>query len=326
MLVAACALAPVDATSQTYLVVVSGIGGEPRYSKAFHEWSATLIKAARDRYGLPPASILYLAESAAGDPSITGKSTKENIVRTLDDLAHRVEPDARIFIVLIGHGSAVGGTSRFNLPGPDITAEELAGLLSRFSTQELVLVNLTSASGGFIPVLSSDRRTIVTATKSGFERNETIFAGHFVDAFVSEGADVDKDERVSVLEAFNYARHEVARAYESEQRLLTEHALLDDNGDGKGSTEPDPQTTDGARAMRLFLDDVGGRSPRTVSGDPELDALYEEKQTLEERIAALRVRKDQIVPETYERELEQLLIQLARTSRAIREREEKEPR
>ncbi len=78
--------------------------------------------------------------------------------------------------------------------------------------------------------------------------------------------------------------------------------------------------------MRLFLDDVGGRSPRTVSGDPELDALYEEKQTLEERIAALRVRKDQIVPETYERELEQLLIQLARTSRAIREREEKEPR
>jgi hypothetical protein len=90
-----------------------------------------------------------------------------------------------------------------------------------------VLVNTASASGDFVPVLSGPNRVLVTATKTGFERNETIFGEFFVDAFASDGADTDKDNRVSVLEAFTYARREVTRRYEDSNRLLTEHALLE---------------------------------------------------------------------------------------------------
>lgn len=314
---------PMDVMAQTYLVVVSGIGGEPKYSHVFEQWCTTLVSAARDRFHLPDESIVYLAESPGRQPGVAGKSTRQNVEAALNSLATRAEPAARIFIVLVGHGSAVGGQMRFNLPGPDMTAEDFAAVLSRFPTQEIVFVNLSSASGGFIPALSGERRTIVTATKSGFERNETIFPGHFVDAFAGDGADTDKDERVSVLEAFNYARREVARAYDSENRLLTEHALLDDDGDGRGSAEPDPRSGDGGMAVRLFLDDP--TQSAGVISDPALVALYKEKEQQERQLAALRSRKDQMEAEVYQRELERLLLELARTSRAIREREGKQP-
>jgi hypothetical protein len=185
-----------------------------------------------------------------------------------------------------------------------------------------VFVNAASASGDFISELSGPNRTVITATRSGFEKNETIFAGYFVEAFASEGADADKDERVSVLEAFNFARREVARAYETDGLLLTEHALLDDDADGEGSAEPNPQGGgEGRLARTLFL--AGGAAVSAPSSsDPRLAALYEEKRVLEEEIASLRQRKEVLDVETYEQQLERLLVDLALKTREIRELEE----
>lgn len=309
------------ARGQTHLVVISGLGGEPGYRELFRETGSSLVRAAVDRYGIPKDHIFFFAEDAAGDTAVTGRSTKENIESTLARIASSIEPDARLFIVLVGHGSARGGESWVNLPGPDMTAANFAALLARFPTQEIVFANLTSASGGFVPALSGPRRTIITATRSGTERNETLFGGHFVAALVDEGADADKDERVSVLEAFDYARREVIRTYEQENRLRTEHALLDDNGDGVGSQEPDPQQADGALARRQFLAAPRPGIAATATDDPALAALYAERLELNRDIAALRLRKTDLGSETYERELERLLLALARTNRAIRERE-----
>jgi hypothetical protein len=314
--------AAAPAAGQSHLIVISGLSGEPKYAESFHSWATTLIDAAQERWSLPESSVVYLAEKTERDPGrIAARSTRENVERTLLEAAERVGPDDVVFIVLIGHGSTRDGESRFNLPGPDMTAADFGRLLDDFAYQKIVFVNCSSASGEFIAALSGPNRTIITATRSGREQNETIFAGYFVAAFAGDVADVDKDERISALEAFNYARTEVIRAYEADGLLLTEHAQLDDNGDGQGSAEPDPHTADGALARTMFL--VSAAGPVAVS-DSRLAALYDEKRGLEEQIAALRQLKDEMATAEYEQQLEELLIELALKTREIRELEGQE--
>lgn len=312
---------------ETHLLVVTGLGGEPRYSESFHEWGVSLVTAARESWGLPESNVTFLAEKPEVDPErITGRSTRDEIEGVLDNLSGRMRPGDQLFIVLIGHGSMQGGESRFNLPGPDMTASDFARLLDRFAAQRVVFVNTASSSGGFVEALSGENRTIVTATRSGRERNETLFGRYFVEAYASDAADTDKNGRVSVLEAFEYARREVARVYESEHRILTEHALLDDDGDGRGTAEPDVQASDGSIAASIYL--AGPASAAVAAGrpdDPRLAALYDERDELERRIAELRRRKAELELEAYERQLEELLVDLALKTREIRELEEREP-
>jgi hypothetical protein len=181
-------------------------------------------------------------------------------------------------------------------------------------------VNAASASGDFVASLSRKNRVILTATRSSGEKNETVFAGYFVAAFAAEGGDADKDGKVSLLEAFEYARREVARFYETEHRIQTEHALLDDNGDGEGSREPNPAAGDGALARRFVL---SGSVDRRMAGsaDSTLAPLFADVRQLEESVATLRARKDSIKTEVYEAQLEDLLVRLAEKNQAIRERE-----
>jgi hypothetical protein len=298
------------AAQQSHLVIVTGLSGEAKYSTAFHDWATTLIDAAQSRWGVPESNIVYLAENAEAHPGVVDdRSTRDNVEQTLQTLAIRAGASDPVFIILIGHGTTGEGGSKFNLPGPDMTAEDFAALLDAFPTQTVCFVNAASASGEFIPALSGRDRAVITATKTRYERNETIFAGFFVQAYAGEGADVDKDQRVSVLEAFNYASREVARAYESEGKLLTEHAILDDE----------------QVARSLFLSGSAGATlAEATSSDPQLAALYQEKRALEEQVAQLRSRKDEMDPEVYDLQLEDLLVELALKTREIRTLEERQ--
>lgn len=312
-------LAPRATYGQTHLVVVTGLAGDPQVAKELHEWATSLGEAAGAELGIPDSQIVYLAGDADRHwAAAWQRSTKDNVEAALTAVAARARPDAQIVIVLFGHGSSRSGESRFNLPGPDMTAADFAQLLALFPTQRITFVNTASASGDFIAALSGERRIVVTATKSGFERNQTLFGKFFSEAFSGARADVDKDERVSVLEAFQYARSEVARTYDQQNRLLTEHAQLDDNGDGQGTTEPDPEAPDGAVAQVTFL----GTAPRVATaGDARVAALYDEKEAIEGRLAALRAQKDGLSAEIYERRLEELLLALAETASRIRQLE-----
>lgn len=324
ILVLAALLVPTRLVGQTVLVVITGVGGESRYAERFHTWAATLMDAATDRYGLPDSKVVYLAADPERDPDrVTARSTKEDIQTTLARLAATTPVDDLVFIVIIGHGSYRNGISKINLPGPDMTATEFAVALDAFGDRPMAFAALSSASGEFIKALSAPNRAIITATKSGMERNESLFGQFFVAAFVGDEADADNDERLSVLEAFSYARSEVSRAYDEDQKLLSEHALLDDNGDGDGSAEPSLDADDGRLAATLLLT---GATRTTVAGaasdDPELARLYEEKGRLEQSIADLRRRKDTLARDEYEDRLEVLLVNLALTNRAIRDRED----
>ena len=301
VLVALCCLVPVVSSAQTRLVVVSGLSGEPKYRESFHAWSASLVDAARSRYGLADSTIIWLAEDPARAPGrIAGGSTKENIERTIAGLATRMRPAEQLVVVLIGHGGSQGDVARLSLPGPDLNATDLARILGTHGRRRMAIVVAASASGDFVRALSAPGRVVITATKSGFERNESLFGEHFVAALAGEGADADKDGRVSLLEAFTYATREVRRVYEQENRLLTEHALLDDNG----------------LARSFFL--TGGAAAAGVPSDPRAAALQKEKADLESKIEALKARKASMDATAYESELERLLVGLAATTRALR--------
>lgn len=291
---------------QPNLIVVTGVAGEAPYTQRFHQWAIGLIDAMK----LPADRVTYLSEKPESTGQrATGRATKEAFTAAIGAVAAKSQDP--LLIVLIGHGSG-DGEPKFNLVGPDITAVELKRMLDAIGNRRVAVVNAASASGAFLEPLAAPGRITVTATRSGMERNETIFAQHFVEAL--KAGDSDKDGRISLLEAFNFTREEVARWYREQNRLVTEHAMLDDNGDGKGSTHPDGKT-DGAIARTFYL--TGGAAI-TATNDPRLRTLLAEKQELEEKIETLKSMKATMEAAVYERELEKLLVDLSLKNQEIR--------
>lgn len=319
-------LIPVSASAQNvHLAVIVGLAGAPEHGELFQKWGSALVDAGTTRYGIPRERITYLVDKPGDGAASTGRSTRDEISKAFESLAQTAAADDVVFVVLIGHGTFDGRTAKFNLPGPDMTAADFAPLLKRLDPRRVVFVNTASASGPFIEALSGPGRTIVTATRNGAERFATLFGAFFVDALTADAADADKNKRVTVLEAFNYARREVAAAYEREGIMLTEHALLDDTGDKEGTAQPaadgpgnpgNPGNNEGRVASILSLGTVGsGEAP---PADPRLRALYEERRALERRVESLRLLKDSMEPQKYASELEKVLTELALKSRQIR--------
>ena len=312
---------------QTHLLVITGLGGDPEYTQQFHQWATTLIDAARTRYEVPSEGITYLGEQPDLAPDvIADRSTRENVEAAILSIADRASSGDHVVIVFFGHGSFTDA-ARVNLPRRDLSAEEFASLLEKLDGQQVTFVNTASASGPFVEKLSGIGRTVMTATKTGGERNAAVFGGYFVDAFSDgeEEADQNRDRRVSMLEAFTYARARVVQSYEAEGLLTTEHALLDDNGDGQGSDHPDPLSGDAADGLvartLFFTSGAGRRTDAAFPDDPELQALYQERQELETRVDDLRRIRGGADPDQYQAELETLMIELALKSREIRELE-----
>jgi hypothetical protein len=303
-------LATPAAAQDVHLLVIAGVGGDEAHSTQFNKWATTVIDAAK-KYGLPESSITYLAERTELDPArIKLRSTRENVLAAFADLAKSAKVNDEIIVLLIGHGTFDGKTAAFNLPGPDLTAPEYARLLEKFPTQRIAFILTGSSSGAFVPVLAGPARTIVAATRTGGERNETRFPEYFVQALASDEADSDRNGRVSILEAFEFARNRVAASYEKGGHLLTEHATLDDGSEGKF-------------ASTQYLAPPRSRTAEIAKADPKLRALVEQRDALDKEIAALRLRKNQMNEEAYQQQLEKLVTDLALTDRAIRELEAK---
>ncbi len=287
---------------QTQVVVVTGLSGEPQYAAAWAKLGGSVVDQAKLRWGVGDSSLVYLSENPAVDPArMTGRASRDAVLAAIGQVSRHTAKNDVVLLLLIGHGSEQGDEARLNLPGPDLTAPDLAQALRALSDQTVVVVNAASASGGFLKALAGPRRVVITATKSGFERNATMFGDFFVTALSSDAADADKNGRVSAAEAFQYASREVARAYETGKRLLTEHAQLDDSNGGAL-----------ARAVGFAL------VPDTVSSDPRVSTLVAERRRLEAAITELRGRKARTDSTAYQRELEHLLVSLAEANQAIR--------
>ncbi len=288
----------------THVLIVTGLSGDPRFATGFHATASALYDAAKARWGAGDSNLVYLAEDPAQDAArIRGKATREGVAAAFATLARRTAPGDVVLVVLIGHGSGEGGDSRVSLPGPDASATDFAGWLRLLAGRLTVFVNAASGSGDFLAALADSERVVITATKSALERNETTFAEHFARGLSSGEADADKDGRVTVLEAFQFARREVARSYQTRNTLQTEHAQLSDS----------------ALARTIAF---GTQAPPS---DPRVAALYNERRELEAQVDALRRRKGQLDSLAYEKELTRLLLALADKTAAIRAAEGRRP-
>ena len=299
-----------------FLLILVGLAGDPEHGELFHKWGGELADAA-GRLGIPADHVVYLVDQAQeGDKHVTGKATVEEIGKTFDRFAKEATPDDAVYVILIGHGSYDGKSAKFNLPGPDISGADFNAQFRKLPTMQVVFVDTTSASGPFVNELSVPGRVIITATRNGAENFSTLFGGYFVDALTGEEADADKNRRVSMLEAFQYAKAAVQRAYDKEGLLSTEHAVLDDNGDKAGSPDPSTNGPDGKVASLLAIGSAADAA--ALPTDPKLRALVLEQRELEHRVESLRLLKDNMDPAKYQSELEKLVTDLALKTREIR--------
>ena len=313
--------APVAAQGRTQAVIVVGLGGAEEFRQSFHAEAAQMYEALTTRHGLSADDVTYLGEKVEVDPSmISDRSTRANVLKVLGEIAQGAGPMDRLLVILIGHGTSARGEAQFNLPGPDLTPADFELGLMAFPTQTLALVHTGSASGAFVAPLSGPNRIVVAATRTERERNATEFGQFFAKALSDDVADLDKDERISLLEAFVYTRQEVERYYEQENEILTEHAVLDDNGDGEGSQDAGIEGPDGPLAATFHIGGVSGTAAQ-MPDDPVLARLYEERAEIQGRIDELRVVREAMTEDAYLDAMEPLLVELALKNREIRARE-----
>ena len=288
-----------------FAVIINGPGGEPVYAKQFTEWTAELSSTLSKRYGFDPKQIKVLAEKDA---------TAEGVKRAFASLKSELNDGNVLYLFLIGHGSFDGKESKFNLVGPDLSASDYNQLLSSLPTRRIVVFNMSSASGEFVKALSAKGRIIVTATRNGQETNATRFAGFFINALNATDGDTDQDGHTSVLEAFVYATRLTDDFYKRAGRLATEHALLDDNGDGVGREKA--EAGEGLLARATYLDSL---SIDEAAANAATGKLLKERTRLEGEIEQLIARKANMPEAEYEATLERLFIALAKVNRSIKQ-------
>jgi len=345
---------PPEVDSRPDVILVVGAGGEADFETAFGSWAmrwkrvaqsagATVTwigaepddddpKLAEGENGesvikeSPTEEAETVDDSSPGDQSeaITPESDRERLRQTLAGL----EPAGRepVWIVLMGHGTFGASIPNFNLRGPDLSADELARWVLPI-TRPLVVVNASSCSGPFINALSGPDRVVVTATQSGQEQNYSRFGDYLSRSIGDPASDIDHDGEVSILEAFLAASAGVREFYRSSDRLPTETALIDDNGDGLGTpatafrgtrgvatTSDNRKSLDGKIAARLSLATVGQPLPFT---DQEL----RERDEIEAAVERLHSRKPELTPSDYREAVLPLLLRLAKIYDAAERRQ-----
>ncbi|HUP89568.1 MAG TPA: hypothetical protein VM100_09465 [Longimicrobiales bacterium] len=287
-------------------LIVSGVSGDPAIATQMQRDANTLRDAIGKRFG---GTVAVLAENT------TPRSDRASIQQAIAKLASDAGVNDRIIVVLLGHGSGTGDDVRFNIPGPDLTAAELASLLTPLGQREVAVVVATSASGPFLESLKAPNRLVVTATRSASEAESVIFAQHFARALNEDVADTDKDEGVSIKEAYEYARREVERTYQQQNRLATEHAQVSDSVRAAGfvlrsgapgpavattiprpTAQPGPNTAPRKNALRTMLDAQRAKSAELVRA--RLDAL-DDSIAARPNDDALKIRLGRLFLEKY---------------------------
>jgi hypothetical protein len=270
----------------TFYITVAGLGGEKDYDQRFTLLATETEKILSDKAG--DISVETLKGAAA---------TKANLTAAINKVAQSAKQQDAFVLMLIGHGT-FDGEYKFNLPGPDISAPELAALLNRIPATRQLVVNMTSASGGSAEALKSNNRVVITATKTGTEKNATVFARFWVEALRDPSADIDKNGAISALEAFQFAERKTKAFYEEQKRIATEHPVLADNA--KAAAFP---------VVRL--------TAASVVTDPAKKALQAKRDELEGQIDQLKYQKSLMQPEVYKAQLSKLLLDLARTQEEL---------
>jgi hypothetical protein len=308
--------------TQKFAVIFGGTAADETYQAQFRQWTLKLQEILVRDYGYPADNVtLLLGRGDPETPTIAGPCRLETILAAMERLRKKVRGGDQITIFFIGHGTSDDQDAKFVIAGPDLTGAKFAEILEGFHDQDLAVVNTTSSSHPFCSSLSAPGRVIVCATRSAAEKYDTTFARFLLTALESHAADRDKNGRVSLFEIFLFVRQKVNSWYTEQDRLPSEHPTLDDNGDGRLQTDPDPTRDDGRLAQIAVVDSLATLVPETVAEGPALETLRKlavQVQALERSIIMLKHQKTVMPEADYWQQMEPLLIDLARSSRRMR--------
>jgi len=283
---------PAAALSEMHVVVIEGLSGEPRYAEQFGEQVAAIESAAK---------------SLTGDSQIrvfrADEVSRDAILQYFENLKTGSSGSDQVALYLIGHGSYDDHEYKFNIEGPDLTGEDIAGMLDSLPSTSQLLVNTSSASGAMADLAQDDNRMLILATRSGVERHATRFGNYFAAALTDPTADIDKNQIVSAAEAFSFAERQVDDYFERNGQLATEHPRME-----------------GDRADRFGVARLGSVRPST--DDTVLTELIAERDALNARIESLRLDQENMTLADYRSELLQNMVELAETEEAIENREQ----
>lgn len=282
VLLAWSAAAGSPAAAATHFLIVEGLGGTQAYAERFRRQVEEMLPVC-----------LRTAGDASRVRVLAGReATAEAVEAAFGELTRSVAPGDALAVFLVGHGTHDGRQYKLNIPGPDISDEQLRLWLDAVPAARQLVVSTTSSSGGALERLKSPRRIVITATKSGGERTATVFGEFWAESFAAPDADTDKNESISALEAFRYAENKVRAYFADRQRLATEHPRLA-----------------GDRAGGFVLARLGAAAE--MASDPTKRALLDRREMLEREIGALALRKDDLPQERYLDALQELLLKLA---------------
>jgi hypothetical protein len=292
------------ARAEAYFLTVAGLGGEADYEERFAQEAADLDRTLKASG--PTFHVVTLSGKEA---------TRDAVTAAFARIAGQAKPTDDFVLTLIGHGSDDGVQYKLNLPGPDLSAPAIAKLCDKISSKRQLIVNTTSASGGSVAALVRPGRAVIAATKTGTEKNATVFARYWVDALRDAGADMDKNEAISAMEAFQYATTKTAAFYESQKRLATEHAVFADTGHAPAVRAASPETGAGRLLASLTLIRLG--SAREAASSPAKRELLAKKEELEQRIDTLKYQRAALSPEDYKRQMTEALVALAKVQEEL---------
>jgi len=295
-------LFPVLAYAESSALIISSAPGDEAHAKKFTAWAESTKLILTAEMGFLPARVTVL---------VNEKSTQTEIKDVFAKLKDQLKPADSFFLFLIGHGSYDGLEYKFNSVGPDFTGTDLSKLLSTLSASRIVVVNGTSNSGGATEAMTGKGRMIVSATKTGFEGNETVFYEYFLAGLKMTAADENKDHKISVWEAFKFAVDGTERFYKDGGRIATEHPQISDNG--TAMTGVLPQAPVLASLTSFNVD-------RPVSvADAKLQALLDEQKQIQQKIETLQINKAAMLPEEFDKQIEDLILQLALKTQQVEE-------
>lgn len=307
VLLGLCQALPLEAQeasneSDQAVILVVGAGGTEEFDERFQVWAESWKQS---------ASHTRLISIGLDDEKDKSKS---QLQQAIEEFANDDELQ-EVWFVMIGHGTFDGKRAKFNLHGPDIEALEMNQWLGQLKKRTVVL-NCSSSSSPFINSLSGKNRIVVSATRNGYESNFARFGQYLSSSIDDPAIDLDKDGQTSVLEAFCAASRKSGDFYQQENRIVTEHALLDDNGDKKGTSAdwfdgvratrtPKTGVADGLLANQVFLKRRGVEGLLSKE-DREI------RDQLEAKLELLRSSKKKMDESEYLIAIEPVLLEIAK--------------
>jgi hypothetical protein len=230
-------------SSKRWLLLGCGLPGDEMHRERLTTACSQIIDSI-DQIGVSTSNLVVLVGDQQMHEQLARRGlkielcTKELLQQSIAHISQHSNSHDECWIILLGHAHLYDRTSQFNIAGPDVDQKEFAAYLEKLPNIQQVLWLTFPVSGHWIKPASSPNRTVITATEADLEFTGTEMPYSLAKAISRTESilkDVDGDNRLTLFDLYVSSSLHVADQFLKQERLQTEHSLLDDNGDGRGT-------------------------------------------------------------------------------------------